>query len=185
VTREIPYIAVFGSVRPTEGRPEYEEARRLGALLAQAGFGLINGGYEGTMEASARGAREAGAPAPTLGVTVRSIGRPPNRWIDEEIRADTLMDRLRILLSRPAGYVALKGGSGTLAEIALAWELNNKGQFETEKPLALLGDFWTPLVELIDREDTASRHGPAARCVFVAPTAERAVEILAEKIRPG
>ena len=53
-------IAVFGGSRVERGSRQYVEAERVGALLAQAGFTLINGGYAGTMEASAKGAKESG-----------------------------------------------------------------------------------------------------------------------------
>ena len=42
-------ITVFGSSQPAEGSKAYEEARRLGRLLAEAGFAVCNGGYAGLM----------------------------------------------------------------------------------------------------------------------------------------
>ena len=54
-------ISVFGSSRPRELDPEYVEALNIGRALAKAGFIVCNGGYGGIMEASARGAKEAGA----------------------------------------------------------------------------------------------------------------------------
>ena len=53
-------IAVFGGSRIKSDSPEYHEAHRVGQLLAHNGFVLINGGYAGTMEGSAKGAHEAG-----------------------------------------------------------------------------------------------------------------------------
>ena len=44
-------ITVFGGAQPKEGTPAYEEARELGALLAQSGHAVLTGGYMGTMEA--------------------------------------------------------------------------------------------------------------------------------------
>ena len=54
-------ITVFGGAQPKEGSQAYEEARELGALLAQRGHVILTGGYMGTMEAVSRGAHEAGA----------------------------------------------------------------------------------------------------------------------------
>ena len=46
----MPYVvAVFGSSAPVPDSEEYEEARRLGAELAEAGFVVATGGYGGTM----------------------------------------------------------------------------------------------------------------------------------------
>ncbi|MCY2925502.1 MAG: hypothetical protein NT031_08690 [Planctomycetota bacterium] len=56
-------VSVFGSADPAEGSPEYETARRVGEALAGLGYGVVNGGYGGTMAGSARGAAEAGGQA--------------------------------------------------------------------------------------------------------------------------
>ncbi len=64
-------ITVFGGAQPKEGTPAYEEARELGALLAQRGHAVLTGGYMGTMEAVSRGACEAGGHV--IGVTCIDI----------------------------------------------------------------------------------------------------------------
>jgi predicted Rossmann-fold nucleotide-binding protein len=38
---------VFGASWCAPGTPLYEESERLGAALAEAGFGIANGGYFG------------------------------------------------------------------------------------------------------------------------------------------
>jgi uncharacterized protein (TIGR00725 family) len=48
-------ITVYGSSRPKFGEEEYQTAYELGKLLANSGFTVCNGGYGGTMEASAQG----------------------------------------------------------------------------------------------------------------------------------
>ena len=53
-------VSVFGSARFAESHPMYATARRLGQLLAEAGFAVITGGGPGLMEAANRGAHEAG-----------------------------------------------------------------------------------------------------------------------------
>src|SRR3972149_4057938 len=64
-------VSVFGSNAPREGEPGYEEARALGRLLAQAGYIVATGGYAGTMEATSRGAKEAGGLV--IGVTAAVV----------------------------------------------------------------------------------------------------------------
>jgi len=58
---EAQAVAVFGSSEPQPGEVAYEAARGLGRALAGRGLIVVNGGYGGVMEASSRGAREAGA----------------------------------------------------------------------------------------------------------------------------
>jgi len=62
--------------------PRYEDARRLGRRLAEAGLAVCNGGYERIDGSFARGAREAGGQ--TIGITCVLWPRAANPWIVEE-----------------------------------------------------------------------------------------------------
>lgn len=141
-------ITIFGSSKVKEGETEYEFARMLGYELGKAGFIICNGGYSGIMEASARGAKEASAK--TIGVTVITFKGSANKWIDEEIRAKDLFERLKILIEKGNGYIVLKGGTGTLVELSLVWELMNKGMIN-KKPFVAV-NFWTPVIEAISEQ---------------------------------
>lgn len=141
-------MTIFGSSKPVEGEDEYEFARRLGYELGKVGFTICNGGYGGTMEATSRGAREAGAK--TIGVTVSTFGGSANRWVEQEIKAKDLFERLRILIEKGDAYVVLRGGTGTLVELSLVWELMNKGLIELKPFVAV--NFWTPIVETISKQ---------------------------------
>jgi len=142
-------ITVFGSSRPREGEPEYSEALAVGRELARSGFVVCNGGYAGTMEASARGAKEAGGT--TIGVTVKTFTRKANGWIDREIREPTLVKRIETLVDSAAGFIVLKGGTGTLLELAYVWEFINKN-FIPERPIIIYGGFWNGVVETLREE---------------------------------
>ncbi len=146
-------IAVFGSSRPQPGSQAYETAQALGAALAKSGFVVANGGYGGTMEATARGAREAGGT--TIGVTAEAFRSKANPWIEKEICVQDWQARLFKLIELGAVYVALPGGTGTLVELAVVWEWINKG-FIDSRPLVLLGDFWLPVVNAIPRSELHS-----------------------------
>ena len=139
-------ITVFGSSRPTDGDAGYVEARALGGALAAAGFLVCSGGYGGVMEAVSRGAKEAGGR--TLAVTASFFRSKANRWVDEEVRVATWEERLFELVRRGEGYVACRGGTGTLVELAVVWEMLNK-RVMARKPFAVLGDFWQPVVERV------------------------------------
>lgn len=148
-----PVITVFGSSRPAPGSADYETARQLGAALARAGFPVATGGYGGTMEGVSRGAKEAGGK--TLGVTAEVFRSAANAWVEEEFRVKTWQQRLLKLVELGAGYVVLPGGTGTLVELAVAWEWINKG-FLAPRPVVLLGDFWLPVVSAIPAAELRS-----------------------------
>jgi hypothetical protein len=139
-------ITVFGSSRPRFGDPHYAEAQVLGGELAGKGFTVCTGGYAGVMEAVSRGAKQAGGR--TLGVTATFFASRANKWVDEEIRAKNWRDRLFELVKRGHGYVVCRGGTGTLVELAVVWELLNKGVM-SKRPLVAMGDFWEPVVRRI------------------------------------
>jgi len=138
-----PVVSVFGSSAPSQGEADYEQARQLGALLAEAGYTVATGGYIGTMEATSRGALEAGGHV--IGVTCeqldefRSLG--PNSWVVQVIRYPTLRERLVHLVTENEGMIVLPGGIGTLSELALAWSLLQVGEI-APRPLILLGSLW-------------------------------------------
>ncbi|MCB8981817.1 MAG: LOG family protein [Ardenticatenaceae bacterium] len=141
-------ISVFGSSAPQPGSAAFDEAQRVGQLLAEAGFAVATGGYSGTMTAVSQGAAEAGGHV--IGVTCDQIEqfRPlgPNRWVREEIRYATLRDRLLHLVTKSDGIIVLPGGIGTLSEMTLAWSFLQVGEVAAQ-PLVLLGDLWRQTVQ--------------------------------------
>src|SRR5271165_2459895 len=147
-------VTVFGSSRPEEGDADYAEARELGRLLAERGFAVCSGGYGGVMEAASRGAKEAGGK--TYGVTAEFFGRKVNQWVDVEVRKKTWEERLFELIRLADGFVACKGGTGTLVELAVVWEMLNKGVMGG-KPFVTLGNFWTPILERVREVEQGPR----------------------------
>jgi uncharacterized protein (TIGR00730 family) len=145
-------IAVFGSSEPPPGSPDYERALDVGRRLAAAGFAIVNGGYGGVMEASARGAREAGGR--TIGVTTKVFTSRPgaNPWIETEESTADLHDRTRRLIESAAGFVILPGRSGTLSELTFLWALAKAGLLGA-KPIILLGEVWGRLLPALRRLD--------------------------------
>lgn len=147
-------VTVFGSSRPREGDLDYAEALALGKALAQSGLAVCSGGYGGVMEAVSRGAKEDGGK--TYGVTADFFARSANRWIDVEIRKKTWEERLFELIQLADGFVACKGGTGTLVELAVVWEMLNKSVMRY-KPFAVLGGFWRPILDRVREVEQESR----------------------------
>lgn len=182
-------ITLFGSSRPTSGDADYEEARTLGKALAQCGFAICSGGYGGVMEAASRGAKEAGGK--TYGITAEFFKRGPNEFVDVEVRKKTWQERLFTLIEMADGYVACKGGTGTLVELAVVWEMLNKSVM-IEKPCVVFGEFWQPILERV-REVELGKHvkgsrvwGEAnGRLVHSAKNVKEVVAFLSEKLGQG
>jgi len=175
-------ITVFGSSRPQAGESAYEEARRLGRELASRGFQVCSGGYAGVMEAVSRGAKEAGGR--TIAITSTFFRTKANQWVDEEHAASTWQERLFELIRFGEGFVACKGGTGTLVELAVVWEMLNKGVM-AGKPFITLGDFWGPIVERVREVEInhGSRWAEAkARLVHSAGSPAEAADYLAQAL---
>jgi uncharacterized protein (TIGR00730 family) len=174
-------IAVFGSSEPQPGEELYEQAYRLGELLAASGYRVINGGYGGVMEAASRGAREAGGQ--TLGVACSIFSwRRPNPFLTEVIEAPDLFARTRELVQRARGFVVLQGKSGTLAELAFLWALHRAGCLE-RRPVVLLGGGWHGLLRCLEAEGVLESSQLSVTRVVESP--EAAVELLNGELEPS
>src|ERR1700741_3761294 len=178
-------ITVFGSSRPENGHADYAEALELGRTLATAGFAVCTGGYGGVMEAVSRGAGESGGRV--LAVTASFFRPRANRWVAEETRMNTWQERLFELIRLGDGYVACKGGTGTLVELAVVWEMLNKKAMES-RPFVVLGDFWQPILDRVREVERghASRWGESGDpLVHQAPNPAAAAQFLAARLANG
>jgi len=180
-TRVGKTITVFGSSKPRPDDPEYRIAFELGSALAKAGFTVCSGGYGGTMEAVSRGAAESGGK--TVGVTFEHFGLSANRWIHREIKVPSLPDRLLQLVEQGDGYVVLRGGTGTLLELALVWELAHK-ELMSGKPIVLLGGFWEPVITLIENAEMGGGAEQNSALLTRLVTPQSCADFLKKKLFP-
>ncbi|MHC4552813.1 MAG: LOG family protein [Planctomycetota bacterium] len=172
MAKENKKITVFGTSKAAEGDSIFELAEDVGCLLAESGFTLTNGGYGGTMLATAKGA--ASANGAVIGVTCTAFKRgKANEFVTEEVSTDCLNERLGKLIELGDAYLVLPGGTGTLLELADVWEHKNKGFAGADKPIILVGEFWRPLVNMMAAADPDS-----VLHIEQADTAEEAVELL-------
>jgi uncharacterized protein (TIGR00725 family) len=171
-------VTIFGGSKCREIDPEYLEALRVGELLADAGFTICTGGYSGVMEAASRGAHERGGRV--IGITMSQFTSEPNRYLSEKIPSEHFYERLQRLIIRSVGYIALRGGMGTVTEISLVWNKMQTNVLEP-RPLVLLGDCWPPVVAAWQR-DLAVSDTDVGMLEF-ATTAEAAVGIIQQKSR--
>jgi len=168
-------IAVFGSSEPLAGEPLYEQARRVGTLLALSGYRVVSGGYGGVMEGASRGAREAGGHS--IGVTTSVLRRGAgNPFLSEEQQEPDLFLRTRRLIELSDAYIILRGKSGTLAELMFLWALNRGGLLPSTR-IILLGDFWEEILSSLKNLNMVESDQMAI--TRMARTPEQAVEQIA------
>ena len=104
---------------------DYEDARRLGGLIAKEGWILLNGGRaSGIMEASARGAKENGGL--TIGILPGNDPAWASEYIDIPILTGIGFARNYINVLTSEVVVALPGKTGTISEIALALNIGKE-----------------------------------------------------------
>ena len=169
-------VTIFGGSKCSESDPEYLQAMRVGELLATAGFTICTGGYLGVMEAASRGARESGGRV--LGIVMNQFKSEPNRFLTDKVATPHFYERLQRLITRSVGFIAIRGGMGTVTELSLVW---NKIQTRVigPRPLVLLGDCWRPVVDQWQKYLAVSDSDVAA--LDFANTPEEAVEIIKVK----
>lgn len=168
-------ISVFGSSAPRPGSADYETARTLGRLLAQAGFAVQTGGYSGVMAGVSQGASEV--KGHVIGVTSTLIERyrpmPANQWVVEEVKCSTLRERLLYLVDNCHGAIVMPGGIGTLSELALIWSFVQVGEI-SPRPIITIGGLWQrTLAAFIDEDYVYPDHQVL---ITVARTADEAVK---------
>ena len=171
-------VTIFGGSRCGENSAEYREAREVGARLAEAGFTICTGGYLGVMEAASRGAREKGGRV--FGVLMNEFKKEPNRYLTDKVASQHFYERLQNLIMRSVGFVALRGGMGTVTEISLVWNKLQTGVID-KRPIVLVGDCWKSVVECWQKNLVVSD----ADVTFLdfAENAEAACQIIIEKSR--
>jgi uncharacterized protein (TIGR00725 family) len=178
---EQPYqIGVFGS--GTVNAERYQMAYDVGAALAKNGHILISGGLTGAMEASSRGAAEAGGLV---------IGVMPGIEFDEGNPYSTVKILTGMRYARNCinglschGAIVVSGSCGAYEEARRVWE--GRG------PVVVLAGSGSPtsapetMIKL--QEETGMAYPedkPKPYKIFVAHTAEEAVSIVIEQIKRG
>ncbi|MFC5665883.1 LOG family protein [Kitasatospora misakiensis] len=118
--RESLTAVFFGGVVPASAEEEIL-AEEIGRSLARAGYELLHGGYNGLMEAAARGAASQG-----VTVTAVTLVGKHDEWgafnphATMSVHLPDLGARLNHYLDHADVIVAMGGGVGTLHELTAA-----------------------------------------------------------------
>lgn len=145
-----PCIAVFGSARVKKGSTYYDEARQMGAGIANLGFTVMTGGGPGIMEAASIGAREAGGK--TVGCNIiLPKEQQPNTWLNIQYNCRYFFVRKVLMFKYSYGFVIMPGGIGTLDELFEALTLIQTGKI-INFPIVLMNKaYWEPVTALLHK----------------------------------
>ncbi|MEW5852928.1 MAG: hypothetical protein AB2A00_29365 [Myxococcota bacterium] len=158
-----------------------EMARDVGRAVMAKGFHLLCAGTGEVLKAACEGAQEEKANLRRRG---RIIGDPPMvigllssmrkqdgcGELDLVLPTGMGLARSTLICSAADALIALEGGAGTLGDVAQAWQYG--------KPIILMAPNGSVLENLVGEKLDTNRDD----MILSAETADRALEILAERI---
>jgi uncharacterized protein (TIGR00725 family) len=112
-------VSVIGGA--TVSDEQYEQARRVGALLGERGHELVCGGRTGVMAAACAGASNVGGH--TIGILPGTDRSVANEHIDTAIATGIGNARNALVILNGDAVIAVDGSSGTLSEIGHALDV--------------------------------------------------------------
>ena len=150
-----PAVTVFGSARLPESDEYYQDACRLGQLLAEAGLAVITGGGPGIMEAGNRGAYQQGGRSIGLNITLPHE-QHANHYQTMSMSFRYFFVRKLMFVKHAVGFVIYPGGFGTMDELFEALTLVQTGK-AARFPIVLVGkDYWGGLMQWLEKTMLAS-----------------------------
>ncbi|MDA0207835.1 MAG: TIGR00730 family Rossman fold protein [bacterium] len=171
-------VTIFGSARLAPTSHWYQEAVKLGNLLAEHDFTVVTGGGPGIMEAGNKGAHDAGGASIGLNIQLPMEQRI-NPYVNGSHAFHYFFTRKVILAASAQAYVYFPGGFGTMDELFEILTLIQTKKSEPV-PVILVGTaFWRPLDAFIrstlyEEFDTISKEDIGL--YTIVDTAEEAFE---------
>lgn len=142
-------VTIYGSARFKPNNVHYKDARALAARFAREGYAIVTGGGPGIMEASNRGAREAGGASIGLNIEL-PFEQIINPYVTDSMSFYYFFSRKTTMSFASEAYIYYPGGFGTLDELFEILTLMQTGKIR-KIPIFLVGsDFWAPLEEFIE-----------------------------------
>jgi uncharacterized protein (TIGR00730 family) len=144
-----PAVSVFGSARIGPNHHSYKSARRLGRLLAEAGYAVITGGGPGIMEAANRGCHEAGGLSVGCNIEL-PMEQELNPYVDLGVEFRYFFVRKTMFVKYADAFVIYPGGFGTLDELFESLTLIQTKRIR-DFPVILIGsDYWDGMLDWIN-----------------------------------
>ena len=173
-------VTVLGSARTPADNHWYQEAVKLGGLLAAESYTVVTGGGPGIMEAANRGAYEAGGES--IGINIQlPMEQRVNPFVKKARGFYYFFTRKVILMASAQTFVYFPGGYGTLDELFEMLTLIQTNKSE-RVPVVLVGkEYWTGLfawMKDVVYAKSDSIHKEDLDLVQIVDTAEEAMTII-------
>lgn len=183
--KQIKRVAFFGDAMIKPHEETYKLAVETAELLAKNGYIIVNGGGPGIMGAASKGARLGGG---KVELVVLDPKKQPENYegIDEEnfkyaqkvYKTESYPKRLNKLVEIADAFVIFRGGTGTLSEVGLVWEMA-KFEYGHHEPLIFVGKEWKEVIETLEKNMDYEQK--EKRVVTVVDSAEEVWEALEQK----
>lgn len=144
-------VTILGSARLPKDSKFYKIAEELGGLLGKNDFTTITGGGPGIMEASNKGAFDAGGESVGLNIQLPMEQRV-NEYVKKAVGFNYFFSR-KVMLTSPANAFAFfPGGFGTLDEFFEVLDNIEMGHMEKSELVMVGSEFWQPLVNFMRKK---------------------------------
>ncbi len=158
-----PRLSVFAASNCPPKSPLYADVQALGKAIAKQGWDGLTGGHVGLMAAFAEGMHASGAHM--RGITLDCFPTPKGHCLHDEQDAPHFFERMRRLIEEADAYLVLPGGLGTLAELAMCWDLLSIGLL-AKRPLMLYGQDWQEMIAVLQKHLLLSKPQAFDQLVF-------------------
>jgi uncharacterized protein (TIGR00730 family) len=141
-----PCVSIFGSARTKPGTFYYELATQVASRLTEEGFGVINGGGPGIMEAGNKGAWMKEGTSVGLNIELPfETGHNPYIAPALNLKHRYFFVRKVMFVKYAQGFIVMPGGFGTLDELFEVLTLVQTKTI-TQVPIVLIGKaYWEGL----------------------------------------
>ena len=176
-----PAVSIFGSARTALSDRYYDDAVRTSELLGRAGFAIITGGGPGIMEASNKGAKQAGALS--IGCNIQlPFEQEVNAYVDKAMTFRYFFVRKTMFFKYSEAFITFPGGFGTLDELFGALVLIQTKKI-SDFPVILFGrDYWAGLIDWLRQSVLAANniHADDVDSIHLVDEPEQVRDIVVE-----
>lgn len=160
----------------------YEEARKLGKMMAEQEFGLVyGGGNVGLMGEIAKSVHQHNGYV--YGVIPRSLKNREGiayEIADELVITESMSERKTLMFERSQAFITLAGGIGTLEELMETLTLKQLGYHAYPMVIVNTNGFYNTLFDMLNHFVEERAVKPSYTSLFkVVETAEEAISYIA------